>query len=133
MSVVVPIDNETAKCMEFIFENAEKLPNDFYVNIMDLVKNYREYGNNFYEIHTFLESNKNRVEESILTEIKKFILLPSSHPIKTKWYICFQEINCIRIDSNRYCFTMIIAIVAFLGINGFLGVLIWCIINKSKQ
>ena len=104
--------------MEYIFENAEKMPNDFYINIMNLVKNFHEHGNNFYEIHTFLEFNKNKIEDSILKQIKSYIKLK-----KMRWSCLIEYINC------KCCFCLIVLSVLLFFIV-FLGFLVWCLIKK---
>lgn len=57
MTVIVPIDEIKLKikinrCMELIFENNLKLPDGFYLTIMDLLKRYYEdHGSSFEKIH----------------------------------------------------------------------------------
>ena len=70
-NVVVPIDhNEIA---QVLFEYSEDIPNDFYVNIMDLMKIYYETGNNLNQIHTYLDENKNRINKDLFKKIKKLL------------------------------------------------------------
>ena len=63
MSVVVPINhNELA---QLVFECSEDIPNDFYIDIMNLMKNYYENGNNLNEIHVYLNKNEKRINGKI--------------------------------------------------------------------
>lgn len=124
MSVVVPIDNNAAKCMEYIFENAEMLPNDFYIDIMNLVKNFHENGNNYSEIHGFLELNKNKVDDSILKQIKIYIKLPPEPPKET-WSFKIECTGCsIICTACGYCLCFIIMF-------GFIGVIAWAFVSKK--
>ena len=47
--------------VEFVFENSLELPNDFYVNIMDLIKKNYEQNFNFFQIHEFIEKNQIKI------------------------------------------------------------------------
>ena len=70
-SVVVPIDhNEIA---QLVFDCSEDVPNDFYVNIMDLMKIYYENGNNLPQIHIYLNENENRINKDLFKKIKKLL------------------------------------------------------------
>ena len=124
MSVVIPIENDASKCMEFVFENAEKLPNDFYIKIMNLLKNYHEYGNNFIEIHGYLELNKNKVEDSILKQIKIYIKIPKP-PEQPKWSFKIECSGCgLLCTACSYC-------ISFLFLFGFIAVIAWAFISKK--
>ena len=124
MSIVIPIENDASKCMEFVFENAEKMPNDFYINIMNLLKNFHEYGNNFIEIHGYLELNKNKVEDSILKQIKIYIKVPEP-PEQPKWSFKIECSGCTPLCTMcSYC-------ISFLFMFGFIGVIAWAFISKK--
>ena len=43
---------------ENLFENSEKIPNDIYINIMNMLKVYHESGNNETEINNYIKINK---------------------------------------------------------------------------
>ena len=95
-NVVVPIDhNEIA---QVLFEYSEDIPNDFYVNIMDLMKIYYETGNNLNQIHTYLDENKNRINKDLFKKIKK--LLKPKFSIKN---YCSQNCNCVIICPSCSC------------------------------
>ena len=66
MSVSVNMVN----CVDILFEQSENLPGDFYLDIMNLIRNYYEYGNNLEEIHKFLVLNENRIDKKLFQELK---------------------------------------------------------------
>ena len=70
MALIVPIENASS----FIFEHSEELPNDFYINIMNLLKTYYEFGNNLDEIQEYLEKNENTINPLILKKIREFLI-----------------------------------------------------------
>jgi hypothetical protein len=78
MSTIIPIDEinfklHLNKCMELIFENNLKLPEDFYLEIMNLLKRYYEnHGNSFEKIHELLNRNETRIDPELFKEIKSF-------------------------------------------------------------
>jgi len=132
MSVIVPIENDTSQCIEFIFENAEKMPNDFYINIMNLIKYYHDYGNNYFEIHGFLELNKNKVDNSILNEIKKHIKPPPPPPVPRS--VIVKRINCNItwcIDYNLACCRCCVSIFSVVFLLSFVGVIAWCFATRK--
>ena len=59
--------------IQFIFENGDKMPEGFYIEIMDLIKKYylENYFQNFDKIHTLIENNKNVVDKRILKVLSK--------------------------------------------------------------
>jgi hypothetical protein len=68
MAIIVPIENVSF----YIFEHSEEVPNDFYVHIMNLLKNYHEHGNNLEEIHEYLNQN-HLINPPILKSIRDFL------------------------------------------------------------
>ena len=58
------------KCVDLLFEESENLPEDFYLGVMNLIKNYYEYGNNLQELHNFINLNKNRIDKKLFEELK---------------------------------------------------------------
>jgi len=80
MSIIIPIIEQhdrnlenCSECVEYIFENSENLPDGFYINIMDLLKKYYDYGNNLDDIHNFLEENKKALHETVYNKIKTYL------------------------------------------------------------
>ena len=59
--------------VEYLFEESERLPEDFYVNIMDLMKKYhdKQEPHVYDEIRVYLDNNKNRINGDIFKKIKK--------------------------------------------------------------
>jgi hypothetical protein len=83
MSVVVPVN----ECVNVIFENSENMPEDFYINIMNLLKVYYDHKTNLDQIHEFLNKNKNKVDNLLMEKIKMSLcdFLPTPPPkIKIK-------------------------------------------------
>ena len=78
MTVIVPIDEiklkiKINKCMELIFENNLKLPDGFYLTIMNLLKQYYEdNGTSFEKIHEFLNKNEKKIDPELFKQIKSF-------------------------------------------------------------
>jgi hypothetical protein len=54
-----------SQCVEYIFQVSEKLPDGFYLRIMELLKEFHEHGTNLPQIHQFVESNKDILEPDI--------------------------------------------------------------------
>jgi len=70
-SVIVPINHN--EIIQLIFDCSEDVPNDFYLTIMNLMKNYYEYGNNLEEIHIYLNENKKRINADLFKKIKNLL------------------------------------------------------------
>ena len=70
-SVIVPINHN--EIIQLIFDCSVDVPNDFYVTIMNLMKNYYEYGNNLEEIHIYLNENKKRINDDLFKKIKNLL------------------------------------------------------------
>ncbi len=75
MAVIVPIE-QNSKIVEYIFEIAENIPNDFYVDIMNLMKHYHENGDNLLQIHEYLNLNENKIDKVILKKIRNLLKVP---------------------------------------------------------
>jgi hypothetical protein len=76
MSIVVPVTeshDNCSECVDYIFENSEYFPDGFYMNIMDLLKKYHDYGNNLDDIHKLLEENKKVLDETVYNKIKTYL------------------------------------------------------------
>jgi hypothetical protein len=104
--------------MELIFENNQKLPEDFYLTIMNLLKQYYDNrGNSCNKIHEYLNRNEKRIDPELFKEIKSF----------------FREKVVIYRDENRCCdkIKRIIAIIFILMIlMGFITPIVYNIIKK---
>jgi len=61
------------QCVEYIFQISEKLPDGFYLRIMELLKEFHEHGTNLSQIHEFVESNKDILEPDIYKTLKFYI------------------------------------------------------------
>ena len=109
MAVVVPINGQ--EVVGYIFDNAEKIPNDFYLCIMNLMKiYYEENGNNLQIIHEYLNLNKNRIDKNIINKIYDFLRKEEeTSPIPKKNCGCSCHITlCDPFECCRNCFNICI-------------------------
>ena len=67
------IKNEAIRVTQFVFENSENIPEDFYIDIMNLMKTYHNYGNNLPEVYKFLNKNENKIDKYIIFKIRDFL------------------------------------------------------------
>jgi len=111
MAVVVPINvhNETVdycEIVDYIFEESERLPNDFYINIMNLMKKYhdQQHPQVYNEIRVYLDKNKKRINGDIFKKIKEHF------PEKQIEYFKKLKELCIFIYSLRIAFLFLIII-----------------------
>jgi hypothetical protein len=59
--------------MELVFENNLKLPDGFYLTIMNLLKRYYEdHGTSFEKIHELLNQNEKKIDPELFKSIKSF-------------------------------------------------------------
>ena len=106
--------------IQFIFENSDKMPECFYIQIMDLTKKIylNEHGENLEKIHELLEQNKKVIDKNILNVLKR--------SFKKKNFYNFNYIS-FRYHCLQLCFfsslTMIIILGAGVGI-------VWTIIRR---
>ena len=110
MAIVVPIENVSF----YIFDHSEEVPNDFYVHIMNLLKNYHEHGNNLSEIHEYLNQN-NSVNPRILKSIRNFL--------KERKPCC----NC----NDRF-YKLAILTVTFIAATAIVGGFGWMIVSSHS-
>ncbi len=104
--------------IQFVFENGDKMPEGFYVQLMDLLKKiyFNEHGENVEKIHELLESNRNIVDKNILRVLNRsFKKKRVCFNCISFNYLCF---NCI--SFNYFCFRYqcifnFIVIILFIG------------------
>ena len=77
MTTIVPIED----IAEILFDNSEDIPNNIYIEFMNMLKQYHEYGDNSEQIHKYIENFEIPLQ------------------IKLKKYFYKQKINL-----NCYCF-----------------------------
>ena len=58
--------------IDFIFERSLEMPDDFYLGIMNVIKNNHE-NSNINGIHAFLDKHGSRISPELLQEIKNLI------------------------------------------------------------
>ena len=71
--------------VEFIFEKSEEMPNDFYVNIMDLIKKSYHDSNKISEIYKYLEQFGSKIKTDLLNQIKERL------PLQNEIVVVIQE------------------------------------------
>ena len=115
-SVVIPIQQH--EIVEFLFEISEKIPNNVYIDIMNLMKKYHECECNLTEVNNYILSNKNIIEYSIFNNLIHLLKPP---PLKKLYFKC----SCER---NFYCLSkyILFLITCFC----FLGTMVWVIVKK---
>jgi len=67
MATVVPIET----IAEVLFENSENIPNNIYIEFMNLLKEYHEHGNNSQQIHEYLGKLDIRIQIKLRQYFKK--------------------------------------------------------------
>ena len=118
MPVIVPINSD--KIVEILFENSEEVPNDIYLNIMNLMKRYHEHGDNENEIRLYLD----KVDIKIKKRFEKYI----NRQIKFECIKCdcsYFKCNCGCKCDNAFTY-MWIGFFTFITIM----VLYFIIVNK---
>jgi hypothetical protein len=63
---------EMENLIDFIFERSLEMPDDFYLGIMNVIKNNHE-NTNINGIHAFLDKHGSRISPELLQEIKNLI------------------------------------------------------------
>lgn len=72
MDVAIPIENEDL--CELLFDYKEKLPDSFYLNLMNMLKVYHSSGHNENDIYNELVDNIGKVDPEVMKLImKKFL------------------------------------------------------------
>jgi len=101
MVIVTPIiDSE--KIVEILFENSEIIPNNVYLDVMNLMKRYHECGDNEEEIRKYLKG----IDQIILNKFDQYIVKQPCCVIKIKMN-CDNCVNCFYIiKKNWYMFVI---------------------------
>ena len=119
MSTVVPINQQ--EIIGFLFENAEKIPNNIYINFMDLIKKYYENGLNLNEMQTYLDQNKQNMETFIFDKIHTF--LKNEKKVKPNFNFNFNF-------SLPY---IMFYAVLLIGVSSIFGLIVLAIISKNAK
>ena len=86
---------ESEKIVEILFENSDNVPENVYLNIMNMMKVYHEHGNNEHEIREYASENVNK---ELYNKIKNYFSPKQKKSIKIKFdfelpvkccYVCF--------------------------------------------
>jgi hypothetical protein len=105
----------------YIFDHSEEVPNDFYVHIMNLLKNYYEHGDNLEEIHEYLNEN-NSINPRILKSIRDFL--------KVKKDPCCNQ-DCNNYIHERF-YKLAILTITFITVCAVVGGFGWMIASSYQ-
>ena len=111
--------------IQFVFENGDKMPEGFYIELMDLIKKvYLNQGQqNLEKINQLLESNRNVVDKNILRVLNK------TFKIKRPLFYNFYKFNYMyfRYHCLGACIfgSLIIIIIGGSGVG-----IVWTIIRR---
>ena len=100
---------------QILFDNSEEIPNNIYINIMNLTKRYYDHGDN---------------EEELIEEISKLHTKIQSKIIYKPFCTCncYCVIDFICLIRRYLC--IFVCIIMFIG---FLGGIIYCIATKNND
>ena len=98
---------EYTDIIQFIFENGDKMPEGFYIEIMDLIKKYyfERRGENFIKIHDLIENNKNVLDKNILKVLSKRFTKKQTYP--SKYFPCICSLCIIILIIFSFMFVII--------------------------
>ena len=114
MTTISPII-DSDKIVEILFENAEEIPNNIYINIMSMMQRYHEHGDNEREIRNYLKI----IDPQILNKFDRFI---------AKQPCCVINISC------DYCVNRFnVGVVVVLIFGSALTTLIYYIYKTSRH
>jgi len=115
MNVVVPINSFA----EILFDNSEEIPNNIYVNFMNLLKEYHETGQNIREIKKYLK----KVDKKIRVQLEKHMPIEYNEPY------CECSCSCINCCTDS-CYTKFKVISGLIFLAIFIGIIVFCIASK---
>ena len=116
MDVTIPINDGEDLC-ELMFEHKEKLPDSFYLKIMDLLKVYHSGNQNENEIYSELVNNIDKVDADTMKLImNKFssmfkrereVVVVAHHQSRTMWpsYVASFFIVVLLVRQVNMCMT----------------------------
>ena len=90
MAVIVPIGDFA----EILFDNSEDIPNNIYIEFMNMLKQYYEYGDNSEQIHEYIQ----KFDITIQIKLKKYINQNScTNSCNYNTIICFIKLLILLI------------------------------------
>lgn len=99
-----------SQCVEYIFQVSEKLPDGFYVKIMELLKEFHEHGTNLSQIHEFVESNKDILEPDIYKTLK-FYINKESEAFKHLIVIQHSDIDAVSCKTAKVVLCLLLVVI----------------------
>ena len=96
--------------IQFVFENTDKMPEGFYIEIMNLLKKVYLKEQSVEKIHELLEQNKKEIHKDVLRVLTRVFK-------KKKVYNFYNFYNCMyRYFCFRYqCIFNCIVLILFFG------------------
>jgi len=110
MTTIVPIEN----IAEILFDNSEDIPNNIYIEFMNMLKQYHEYGDNSEQIHKYIENFEIHLQ------------------IKLKKYFYKQTLNCYCF-CNNINLTKVMIMIMLIFICGIIGMIFYFKITELTE
>jgi len=107
---------DSSKIVEILFDNSEEVPNDIYVNVMNMMKRHHEFADNEEEIRSYLST----IDKKYLVKFEKYL--------NQKPPLFSFKCEC-RIPSYfhcHWCFGIVLCIC-------FLAAIIYCIASRPYE
>jgi hypothetical protein len=106
MATIVPIEHIAG----IVFDNSENIPNNIYIEFMNMLKQYHDHENNSEQIHEYIQN----FDLSLQIKLKKYIYLQKLKIYMSEDYI-LDNFNCFCFCTNRTsCYIKIIALVVVI-------------------
>lgn len=115
------------KIAEILFDYSEELSNEFYKNLLNLLKNYHEHGNNGLIIIKYLNDHTLEIPQQLMDLIKKHIIIEKSLPI------CYNNElipSVQRSFCNDRCIHTWVVCFGFLMLLTFISIMFWSTFKK---
>ena len=113
MATIVPIED----IAEILFDNSEDIPNNIYIEFMNMLKQYHDYGNNSEQIHEYIQN----FDLPLQVKLKKYMsesyrlkgILQKLKRYMSEDYI-LDNLDCFCFCNNRiFCYIKIIVLILF--------------------
>jgi len=106
MATIVPIEHIAG----IVFDNSENIPNNIYIEFMNMLKQYHDHENNSKQIHEYIQN----FDLSLQIKLKKYIYLQKLKIYMSEDYI-LDNFNCFCFCTNRTsCYIKITALVVVI-------------------
>jgi hypothetical protein len=111
--------------IQFVFENTDKMPEGFYIQIMDLLKKIYLKENVIEKINELLEQNKKEIHKDVLRVLTRVFKKKKVYNFYNfyNFYNCMYQYFCFRYQCIFNCIVVILFFVFGFGI-------IWVIVYR---